>query len=179
MASAEQTSQATIQITSSVQDIASSSETQGMSATESAKALQQMVVGMQKMVDATSTVAEKTEETTHETTLGNTSIQKVVDQMDKIHSSVEHTTSVIQQLENHSKEIGKIIEVISSISNQTNLLALNAAIEAARAGEHGKGFAVVANEVRQLASMEEIIASASSLAKVSEDLLSQIKQFKV
>ena len=57
----------------------------------------------------------------------------------------------IAALEGRSKEIGKIVDVITEITEQTNLLALNAAIEAARAGEAGRGFAVVANEVRDLA----------------------------
>lgn len=47
--------------------------------------------------------------------------------------------------------IGKVLEVITEISEQVNLLALNATIEAARAGEAGKGFAVVANEIKDLA----------------------------
>lgn len=54
-------------------------------------------------------------------------------------------------LQEKSRRIHGITEVINEIAARTNLLALNAAIEAARAGEHGRGFAVVAGEVRQLA----------------------------
>lgn len=55
------------------------------------------------------------------------------------------------RIEDASRKIEQIIDVIEDIAFQTNLLALNAGIEAARAGEAGKGFAVVAQEVRELA----------------------------
>lgn len=65
--------------------------------------------------------------------------------------SSQGVETAIRDLDQKSKEIGQIVEVITNIADQTNLLALNAAIEAARAGEQGRGFAVVAEEVRKLA----------------------------
>lgn len=57
----------------------------------------------------------------------------------------------VSKLAASSREIGEVVQMISSIAEQTNLLALNATIEAARAGDAGRGFAVVAGEVKALA----------------------------
>ena len=65
--------------------------------------------------------------------------------------ATEATSATVEKLVVSSREIGEVVELITSIAEQTNLLALNATIEAARAGDAGKGFAVVANEVKELA----------------------------
>ncbi|MBN1850799.1 MAG: methyl-accepting chemotaxis protein [Deltaproteobacteria bacterium] len=71
----------------------------------------------------------------------------------------------VDELGKVARQISKITETITKISEKTNLLALNATIEAARAGESGKGFAVVANEVKTL---------ARQTAEATEDIERQI-----
>jgi methyl-accepting chemotaxis protein len=63
---------------------------------------------------------------------------------------VERAISSMVDIEEATREISTIVNVIDGIAFQTNLLALNAGVEAARAGESGRGFAVVATEVRAL-----------------------------
>ena len=77
--------------------------------------------------------------------------------------------SHIQLLGGQSKEVGGIVQVITSIAHQTKLLALNATIEAARAGDAGKGFAVVANEVKEL---------AKETATATEDISNKISSMR-
>jgi len=88
-------------------------------------------------------------------------------------------SEMVARLGESSAEIGKILQVITSIAQQTNLLALNATIEAARAGDVGKGFAVVANEVKELAkataaATDDIALKIEAIQTSSSDVVTAI-----
>lgn len=98
------------------------------------------------------------------------SVKEAVQKMLKIKELTDGSASLVNDLNDRSKQIGTILTEIANIAEKTNLLALNAAIEAARAGDQGRGFAVVAEEVRKLAR-----GSAESSKKIN-NLINDILQ---
>jgi methyl-accepting chemotaxis protein len=87
---------------------------------------------------------------------------------------VSQVVETMKGINESSRKIADIINVIDGIAFQTNILALNAAVEAARAGEQGRGFAVVASEVRSLAGRSaEAAKEIKSLIAASVDRVAQ------
>lgn len=113
--------------------------------------LSQMSAGVEQIATGSSEAATTAVDASQLAESGQTVMQQVTLQMEKIKESSGYTAAVIKTLGESSETIGQIVETITGIADQTNLLALNAAIEAARAGEQGRGFAVVADEIRKLA----------------------------
>jgi methyl-accepting chemotaxis protein len=87
---------------------------------------------------------------------------------------VAQVVDTMKGINDASRKISDIIQVIDGIAFQTNILALNAAVEAARAGEQGRGFAVVASEVRSLAGRSaEAAKEIKSLINASVERVEQ------
>ena len=167
-ASAQQTTESTEQVSNAIQEVSISSEKQTTGVEQLAQALEKVAKGITLITNSSTKVSDLSRQTMNHAEIGGTAVTNTVNQMNSINESVKISNEMIKSLNERSKEVSSILNVITDIADQTNLLSLNAAIEAARAGEHGKGFSVVAEEVRKLAEQSQ--ASAKDIDHIVQGI---------
>ncbi|MBW7856717.1 MAG: cache domain-containing protein [Leptonema sp. (in: Bacteria)] len=135
-------------------------------------AVEHTVAGTEKQADRagqisaaseeiTQTVAEIARTATSSTTLSNEAMKtalagrKYAELASSGVKQVNNAASIlidrIERMNQATRQIGEVVDLIRSVAEQTNLIALNASIEASRAGLAGSRFSVIAEEVRKLA----------------------------
>lgn len=155
------------QITAGSGQIAAASQTLAQGSTEQASAIQQISTSI-------TDIANKTKDNAAQANEVNSIVLETKEDITSGNKYMHEMVTAMEEINEASENIQKIIKVIDDIAFNTNILALNASVEAARAGEYGKGFAVVAEEVRNLAGRSA--QASSQTAGMIEDSILKVKR---
>jgi methyl-accepting chemotaxis protein len=132
-------------------ELAAGSSQQAASVVEITAAMEELARTAAQIADNASRQAGMATRAEASGDAGAAAVEEAVSGVEEVQKRINAISSRADALGTRSKEIYRVLDLITEISQETHILSLNAAIEAVAAGADGRRFAVVAEEVRRLA----------------------------
>ncbi len=154
-------------------ELASGSSQQAASVVEITAAMEELARTASQIAENAATQAELAQRAEESCNIGKVAVEEAVQGIEEARKRIQGIASRAEILGTRSKEIYRVLNLITDIAQETHILSLNAAIEAAAAKDHGRRFSVVAEEVRRLAQRSQ--ESVDSVRNLLDEFASSIR----
>ena len=154
-------------------ELASGSSEQAASVVEITAAMEELARTASQIADNASRQADLAARAEASGDAGSGAVNEAVAGVEEVQKRISAIASRADALGTRSKEIYRVLDLITEIAQETHILSLNAAIEAAAAGADGRRFSVVAEEVRHLAQRSQ--ESVESVRNLLDELAGSIR----
>ncbi len=138
-------------IRTTASDLASGSSQQAAAVVEITATMEELARTAGQIAYNASNQAELAAHAETSGNLGADAVDEALRGVEEVQQRISGIAARTDTLGSRSKEIYRVLDLITDIAQETHILSLNAAIESAAAGDHGRRFSVVADEVRRLA----------------------------
>ncbi len=163
-----------------IRELAEQAIDEARSLKETMEAVEDISCSIQEVATNAGQASRLTKDTYTTVQAGTESMDKTVESILGLRSTVGETAKKIKRLGESAQKISQAVGLIDEIALKTNLLAVNASVEAARAGEMGQGFTAVAEQVGSLAEQsssatKEIAQIVASIQNETQEVVESIE----